>query len=339
MVDWTSPIVGAQLAAAMKAILAACIGITFREQISMLSFDWSILSGKRSFRAPQVAYFVAKLAWWGYVVSNAIPFFGPGPYDCQALMHSIEAFMALITLASSFLLACRTVCVYQADERRYVTWTLYLLAAGLAATWFAGISDVTATWLPQIKDVYTNGTCVATEVKQRYFAKYVMTIFFDAVVLVLTIIGVMRLCRSSGTRLGALLIDQGLVYFILTFLVNLLVTVFTILDYSPVMDLFFAIPASCICMSTSTRLYYQLVQEAAHRPAATYAQSLDSHRGNADKVVQFLGRRGRSTTATSATGLFSPQETSSTAKSNDVDIEKQSTSDYFGASVSILRKQ
>ncbi|CAO1624519.1 unnamed protein product [Parajaminaea phylloscopi] len=292
MTDWTSQKALAQLNAASQAMLWICVGVTLREQIALWSFDWSLIVGKRRRRAPQIAYFAAKVCWWAYASINIVALYGKGPYNCNALLEAIESLMGLIALSSSLLLACRTVCVFQGDARRYVTWILYIFSAGLAAAWFAGVTDVHAEWFTDAATPFTNGACGPAAVKMRYFVKYLVTIVFDAFVLILTIVGVVRMSRNGGTRIGALIVDQGLFYFIATFLANLLVTVFTLLQLSPMMSLFWAIPSSAVCMTASTRLYVQLAEQASHRPDGVSNEHIQSGGSASEKIVNFLARVG-----------------------------------------------
>lgn len=99
----------------------------------------------------------------------------------------------------------------------------------------------------------------------RYFVKYIMTIVYDALVLVLTVAGVFRMSTNGRTRIGALLVQQGLLYFLATLAANLVPAVITILQLSPFMSLYFAVPSSFVAVLASTRLYVQLAQEATSR--------------------------------------------------------------------------
>lgn len=91
--------------------------------------------------------------------------------------------------------------------------------------------------------------------------KYLLTIIFDLVVLVLTTVGIIRMEASS--RIGDVIIKQGVIYFLLTLTVNVVITVLTILKLSPTMSLLAAAPQSMVCVVATTRLYRQLAEEAA----------------------------------------------------------------------------
>lgn len=318
---------------------APAVGVTVREQVALTSFDWSLITGKRRRRAPQIAYFAAKISWWAYIAVNILALYAKGPLHCQGVIESIETLMGFIAVSSSILLACRTVCVFQGNARRYITWALYVLSAGLTAAWMAGVTDVRAEWLTAAATPFTNGACGPVEVKMRYFVKYLVTIFFDLVVLVLTTVGVVRMSRNGGTRIGALIVDQGLLYFLATFLANLLVTIFTLLQLSPFMSLFWAVPSSAVAMTASTRLYVQLAEQASHRPDGVSNEQLQSGGSASDKIVNFFARvggvrgmssRGAGGTATWRSGV-TPEPFSTHSADSTSDVEKQ-------ASQSSLRK-
>lgn len=149
--------------------------------------------------------------------------------------------------------------------------------------------------------------------------KYVVTILFDLLVVVLTIVGIVQM--NSSSRIGDVLIRQGLVYFLLTLAANLVVTVLTILKLSPTMSLIAAIPQSTICVIASTRLYAQLAEEATgkgHTSSSSFSKQQQRQHGS----------HQTSTMASSSTSklstLFRNHSFSNTTKSltKDSDLEK-----------------
>lgn len=77
---------------------------------------------------------------------------------------------------------------------------------------------------------------------------------------------------NSSSRIGDVIIKQGLIYFILTLIVNLVMTVLTICDLSPAMSLIAATPQSTVCVIVSTRLYRELAEEAQPRNYVSSSQ-------------------------------------------------------------------
>lgn len=128
----------------------------------------------------------------------------------------------------------------------------------------AGVTDVHVKWDPAAALSWSTGSCTFVNVATRYCVKYIVTIAFDFTVLALTVIGVRRM---ENTRIGEILIDHGIIYFVLTAFANLVVTVLTILQLSPVMTTLGASPASGVSIVAATRLYVSLHEEA-HRPTS-----------------------------------------------------------------------
>ena len=95
------------------------------------------------------AYFGAKVSWWVYAVICIISVMGEGPYNCMAVIRSLEFFMACVAVCSSALLAIRTVCVWQNEKaKQVVAWSVGIFGVALAGVWFAGVADIEAMWVP-----------------------------------------------------------------------------------------------------------------------------------------------------------------------------------------------
>ncbi|KAK0556995.1 hypothetical protein OC844_005712 [Tilletia horrida] len=260
MPNWSDPMEMKKDFEAAMVLFWFSVGFSLREQMSTSRFDWDVITGKRQRRWPQFFYFLVKLTWWGYVIANIVLVYTRKPIDCQGAMYAIESMMSVITLCSSILLACRTICVYQDFARKVVIGIISIFALGLAAAWGQGVNSVGAMWLPGQGQPWTEGACAFTGVRMDYSVKYIVTVTFDFLVLVLTVIGVYRL-EGSTTKIGYILIRQGIVYFIATFVVNALIAGFTIAQLNPVMSLILAVPTSAIAVAASTRLYVELAEE------------------------------------------------------------------------------
>ena len=206
--------------------------------------------------------------------------------------------MGAITVCCSALLACRTTCVWQGKERTAVNIFLGIFTVGLAAVWMAGVHDVTVVWSSTAGPAWTQGLCVITAVPPRYSAKYLVTIAFDLTVMVLTIVGIMRM-QSEGTRLGQLLLSQGIVYFFATFVVNVIVCAFCLARLNPILSLAGAVPSSLVSMISATQLYIELAKEARPRNVSTdeerpIRKAMFSGSTAADKFGSFFSGASRS---------------------------------------------
>lgn len=116
-----------------------------------------------------------------------------------------EALMGLITSFCSALLAFRALCVFQAGRPRQTISVILLVAwVGTLVMWCVGVMDIRADWVPGVGQPWVTpdqGACVFREYNPvRYSIKYLCTVGFDALVLILTVIGVYR--TGAKSRLG-----------------------------------------------------------------------------------------------------------------------------------------
>lgn len=283
MVDYNDPKVNAHMVSIAVAISLISVGFFLYDLILAVPFDWSIILGKRQRRWPQIAYFAAKICYFAYIADMLLINYTIKEIDCQAAIEMLEMLMGFVVLSSSALLACRTVCVFYGTGRTIVAAILVLLWLGMAAAWMQGVTDATMIWSPANAQLWTDGACYPTAVKTSYFAKYVVTILFDAVVLGLTTFGIARMSGSS--RIGQVLITQGFISFLLTFVANLVITVLTALQLSAVMSLLFAVPQSTICTICACRLYVELANESKVSHQSSH-QNASTHSGGSG----FLGK-------------------------------------------------
>lgn len=243
-------------------------GAFFYDLVLSLPFDWSIISGKRQRRWPQLAYFAARIAMIVYLSLLFKILWSKKSFACQQYFWALEFFMGIIVWTSSILLACRAVCVYSGSARTAVSIVLGVIACGVLAAWMQGVQAVTAEWLPEQAQPWNEGGCTWLAVTKTYWVKYICTIIFDAVVLATTTIGILRMNGTS--RIGEVLIRQGVLYFVFTLCANLAITILTLLDLSPTMSLMASVPQSAICVLCASRLYIQLANEASPRHASSH---------------------------------------------------------------------
>ncbi|KDQ11845.1 hypothetical protein BOTBODRAFT_135261 [Botryobasidium botryosum FD-172 SS1] len=255
---WTSPATLSRSFEVAKLLCFVSIGLILCDTLHFASFDWSLIRGDRKRRWPQIPYFLVKVVWYVYSALNLAIVFAPTEINCQGVMEGIEFCMGTIVVCCSSLLAARTVCVYSGTARRVVSAVLIVLGLALTGTWMAGVPDVRAVWTAAAAQPWSTGGCNYAKVETRYFVKYLVTIVFDFTVLVLTIIGVRRMGRP---RIGAILVNHGLIYFFISMASNLIVCVLTLLRLSPLMSLVGAVPSSCVSIMAATRLYVYLTDD------------------------------------------------------------------------------
>lgn len=269
---WAHPAMGQKAADIGQLFVYVSIGFFFYEQILSAKFDYQTLFGtKRKLRGVHVAYFGTKLSMYVYTILSLIFFWRETEINCQQMFYALETIMGLVTFFSSTLLAFRTYCVYQGREQRIVLALLAVFSVGLLAAWMQGVEDVKSVWHP-IDDVaqYKHGYCLYTGISETYWVKYLVTICFDAVILFMTTFGIARMAGRSS--LGVKLINQGIIFFVMTFIANLTISVITLLRLSPSMSLVFAFPQSTICVLCSCRLHRNLASENKdHVPSTDFS--------------------------------------------------------------------
>ncbi len=213
---------------------------------------------------------------WAYIVSTIIYLWNSVEVNCNVTGYAIEFFMGLVTVSCSVLLACRTIVVYQGRARQIVSIAVTVGALAVTAAWMAGVPDVTSEWKAGAGPIWAAGACQPHEIPVRYSIKYLITIAYDFMVLALTVGGIYSM-QSSQTHLGNLLLSQGIIYFLATFVANAVVCGLCLARLNPIMSLVGAVPSSFVAMISATRLYTELAEQA--RPAAsTYADDRRSQR-------------------------------------------------------------
>ncbi|KDQ18748.1 hypothetical protein BOTBODRAFT_29127 [Botryobasidium botryosum FD-172 SS1] len=283
---WSQPSILTHAIEIGKVVNYVPIGLLLADNLSYASFDWAIIRGHRNYRWPQIPYFLAKIIWYPYVATIVTVLLSPHQVNCQGLMDANEFLMGLITVCCSSLLAARTLCLYSGVRRKAVLILLSVLGLAHLGTWMAGVPDIRAIWTVAAAQPWSTGGCFFAGIETRYFVKYIVTIVFDLTVLILTIIGV---ARTGGSHIGDILIKHGLIYFIITTSANLVVTVLTILQLSPVMSTIAATPASCLAIMCATRLYVSLHEEArAQNAGAITMGQLTSSSSAPKRIVSFF---------------------------------------------------
>jgi len=292
-----------------KFLCFVSIGLILCDTIQFASFDWSIIRGDRKRRWPQIPYFLVKIVWYAYTGLNLYIIFAPTEINCQGVMDGIELCMGLITVCCSSLLAARTICVYAGTARKVVSAVLFVLGLALTATWMAGVPDVHVVWNPAAAQPWSTGGCDYAKVETRYFVKYLVTIVFDFTVLILTIVGVRRM---GGPRIGAILVNHGLIYFFISTAANLVVCILTLLRLSPLMSLVAAVPSSCVSIMAATRLYVYLTDDTRPRNggAITASQLSSSTSSTTKKIASFIRNAtvGKRNTAVASDGSRSNED-------------------------------
>ena len=227
MTDWKSAIEMSRDLLAAKYLCLLCLGAIVLDFSHSLRLDYQLLFNQekrkesKKIRWPQVCYFACKLFYFPFWVVTFIT--GEASYriDCQTTITMSEILMGIVTCLCSALLGFRTLCIWEQRSGKIVSvkpsrrlyasnsflyqfkWTLFLLWLGLLAVWMAGVPDVKGRWTTGIGPLWVKdqGACLFDPFPFRYPVKFVATVGYDALILLLTIVGVME--TRIKTRLGS----------------------------------------------------------------------------------------------------------------------------------------
>lgn len=253
MVNFNSPEVLVASYQVFMSVSQVSIGAYIWEAVSSVGFEWSLLTGKRAFKWPMLIYFYCKwmlvFAFIGMLIALNIK----SEINCQAL-YNFNQFAGNSSLgASSTLLMLRSIAIWQ--RNRYVTIGFLIVGAGLWGVQMHGVTTVRATW------DHTQNTCSVDSVTGPYLTLvYLYTMFTDLVVLLVTLAGLSWSPGRSG--LWRMLWEQGIMFFLVAFVANLLPAVMLLVNLNPVINLMFSIPAIAANATCACRCFVGLSEYA-----------------------------------------------------------------------------
>ncbi|KAL9934956.1 hypothetical protein V8E36_006032 [Tilletia maclaganii] len=292
MPNWQDPIEIKKDIAVNEILIWISLGFAVREQMSTSAFDWTIMSGRRPRRWPQLVYFLVKLSYWSCLCCVLLYQFSGRELDCATLFTAMEALSGLVTIFASSLLALRTICVIQDhNARKVVALSLILFEAGLCAAWFFCAGRTKSVWLPTAESwarPWAPGICYAESLHAPTTIRFIVTFFFDFYIFALTTYGLAKM-NATGTRVGEMLFHQGMIYFVVTAASNLLAASIAFAQLNSAMSLMFIVPVMTVSAIASTRLYVQLA-EGTSRGAVVQSARGDALVGQ-DVGVDSSGRK------------------------------------------------
>ncbi|KAI0952431.1 hypothetical protein AcV7_008238 [Taiwanofungus camphoratus] len=145
--------------------------------------------------------------------------------NCQALytFNSWAGNMAILCASTSLML--RTIAIWERQLK--IAIPLMILCLAHWALLWRGMFVVNASYSP------TSSSCVVTSTDHVFLnITFFMTMGFDLIILLFTMLALIPLRRDSG--LWNLLFQDGLVYFIIAFFCNALPAIFNVIDLNGV---------------------------------------------------------------------------------------------------------
>ncbi|KAF7351426.1 hypothetical protein MSAN_01574600 [Mycena sanguinolenta] len=234
MVNWQSPAEIAKDAAAFGKFMHVLLGLYIWEWFTSLEFDWSYVSGQRRFRWPMIFYFLNRYCLLFALIGITVSLNVTAEIDCQGLYTFNAIFGNAAIGLASINLSLRTIAVW--NQRWYIWLPLLAIIMGHWSLLLHGVL-INAAWDP------VQG-CVITSTDNRLLAAtFIYGMSFDFTVLCLT---AYKLAFPAGgkSRLITLIFRDGLIYFVIAFLSNLLATIFMLLDLNAVMSIIANVPAA-----------------------------------------------------------------------------------------------
>ncbi|EGO03675.1 hypothetical protein SERLA73DRAFT_130089 [Serpula lacrymans var. lacrymans S7.3] len=253
MVDWQSSAELVADSAAFIKFMHALLGLYAWEWATSLDFDWAVLSGKKQFRWPLIFYFAGRYLLLFALIGIAIALDTPKEINCQALYTFIQLAGDGAVGIASINLSLRTIAVW--SQNRYIVSILVLIMLGHWSLILQGVL-LTAAWIPGsgCAIVKSNNTVLA--------ATFIYSMCFDLVVLCLSTYKLAWTPMKSGSgarsKLIRMIFSDGLIYFFIAFVANLIATVFMILNLNAIMSVIFNVPAAVASTIVASRVVRRL---------------------------------------------------------------------------------
>lgn len=256
MPDWKS---SAQLqleGVIFAKFIHALLGLYAYEFFLSLDFDWEFLSGRKRFRWPLIIYFANRYLLLMSLIGITIALDTQKEINCQALYTFNQLSGDAAVGLASINLSIRTTAIWA--HNKYIIVLLILIILGHWSLILQGV---------QLKAEWVNGVgCVITQTNNKILAAiFIYSMCFDLTVLLLNTYKLLKLNAHQKvsemfgrSRLTHMMWSDGLVYFFIAFLANLVATIFLILNLNQIMDVIFNVPAAIASTIAACRIVRRL---------------------------------------------------------------------------------
>ncbi|OBZ67498.1 hypothetical protein A0H81_12727 [Grifola frondosa] len=277
MVDWQSPVEIAKDGEVFGKFMHTLLGLYIWEFVTSLDFDWQFISGKRKFKWPlvsplydferqadsaahQIFYFAGRyfllFALIGIAIALNVTTYRlmfwdvRRPVNCQALYTYNQVFGNAAIGMASINLSLRTMAVW--SQAWYIVVPLVVVILGHWSLLLHGIL-LKAEWI--------DGGCAITGTSNTLLAAtFIYSMTFDFAVLSLTglKLAILTTRRQDRSRIVRLIFDDGLIFFIVAFVANLLATIFMLINLNAVMSIIANVPAAVASTIVACRVVRRL---------------------------------------------------------------------------------
>ncbi|KAH7928831.1 hypothetical protein BV22DRAFT_170973 [Leucogyrophana mollusca] len=254
MVVWQSPEVVEKDSEIFIKFMYALLGIYVWEFVISLDFDWAIFSGRKHFRWPLVFYFLGRYCMLASIIGIMLAIQPPAQLNCQALYTFTEFVGNAACGFASINLALRVVAIWVQNK-----WIIGLVVVIILGHWplilMGGV--LTAVWVPG------TGCAIVRRNTTVLGGLFIYSMCFDFTVFCLAAYKLAWAPRRAGfakfqSRLVKMLFGDGLAYFFIAFLANLLATTFMLLDLNPAITSIFGVPAAIFPTIVACRIVRRL---------------------------------------------------------------------------------
>ncbi|KAG7095374.1 hypothetical protein E1B28_006131 [Marasmius oreades] len=254
MPDWMSMDEIQRDGVAFGRLIHVLLGVYVWEWFTSLGFDWSYVRGKRTFRWPLIFYFLNRYCLLIALIGIAVALNVTVEINCQALYTFNQVFGNASIGLASINLSLRTMAVW--SQAWYIVVPLVLLIMGHWSLLLHGVL---------LKAEWVQGQCAITSTSNKMLAvSFIYTMVFDLTVLSLTawklVINAPSSKAMGRSKLVVLIFGDGLIYFIIAFIANLLATIFMLLNLNPVMSIVANVPAAVAATIVACRAVRRLAK-------------------------------------------------------------------------------
>lgn len=329
MVNWQSQEEILHDGESFDRLMHVLLGLYIWEFVTSLGFDWDFITGKKKFRWPMAFYFANRYFLLFALIGIAIALNVTTEVNCQALYTYNQVFGNAAIGLASINLSLRTIAVWSQNKALVVL--IVLVVMGHWSLLLHGIL-LKAEWVP-------GQGCVITNTSNTILAAtFIYSMCFDFTVLVLTAVKLsLPRKHSDSSRLVKLIFNDGLIFFIIAFLSNMLATIFMLLNLNAVMSIIANVPAAISSTIVACRAVRRLTNYTSRGPevfASTNASSLAfrSRRSRAMPSVSVNEKKldGVHVQMETFASVTDAPESNATLVQYDNDSAKQSPTEVYG---------
>lgn len=268
MVNWQDPATIFTEFSAFVKLIHVVDGIYIWEFICNLSFEWSLLRGRRQWRWTSALYIACRVATIAQVLADLVGLNVMGPINCRLWLIFLLIFGYAATSLSLSLYALRSVAVWQ----RSLPITLFSVAIILAniGVWIRCVVEAQSQWVAVTESCSWQGT-------HRTLLDNTLLLGTELVLIVLMASGIYS--HNPGARAFKIMYREGLFWLVVAAVMQTVPVVFLILNLNEAMNVMFIIP-SAICTSIgATRMYRALSDRQAGNVLDFWETSRDETTG------------------------------------------------------------